>query len=158
NNNKEGNAADDKGKNEARAKDQDAAKDKEKGKDGDKQPPVADKDKKDKRAGPSDDEKDKNKEDVLPKTFAPLRPRPGKEREPIAAVRDSFEKAPGVLLTRKADEPGPDSWARALSGAKVFSSDTLLALPGFACVVESTSGMQVLLRGMIPHFLQSPTL
>src|SRR5262249_7728595 len=66
---------------------------------------------------------------------------------------------PGVLLTRRAGDGGAENWAKVFSlkgENQLSSSDTLLTLPGFANVIESRSGVRVLMRGYLPEYAISP--
>jgi hypothetical protein len=74
---------------------------------------------------------------------------PSKERAAAARYQGVFEKLPGVLLTRKAGASGADEWEKAKRSGTVYSNDTLLSLPGFANVVQTSSGVTLLLRGNV---------
>lgn len=160
----------DAGKSNDKDKDGPAPKDQEPPKDRD---PREDKDKKDTKPTTPDKEKDKKK-DVDPVVPEPKdkdkgkqpegpaktgrRPPPPPDRVALARAGEPFEKSPGLLLTRREGDSGPDAWAKAPAGTRLFSSDVLMALPGFASVAEADAGARLMLRGTVPHYFQSPGL
>jgi hypothetical protein len=81
---------------------------------------------------------------------------PSKERMLVA----NYLGAPSGLPAGLATLPeGGDKWQRfGTSGATVFSSDPVLALPGFAGVVRTKSGVDVTLRGHLRDFTIAPVM
>jgi hypothetical protein len=87
-----------------------------------------------------------------PRRPAPAVPPPSTERVVLATYRGPHADLPGVLLRRPARATGPDRWEKVARGAPVRSTDTLLSLPGFTAVVQTSSGLSLLLRGEVPAF------
>jgi hypothetical protein len=147
-------------------KDADKPADKDKASDKDKaaSDKVAEKDKsadKDKgsdkdKAGDKDKDKDKDKgsDPKPPDTTvkSPDRvPPPSKERKEVATSVAAQPGAPSFLVSRR---QGQDKWAR-LDPSKavpVYSTDSLVSLPGFASEVRAAGGARLLLWGTTPEF------
>jgi hypothetical protein len=78
---------------------------------------------------------------------------PPSTRRRIVGNYQSFERLPSIMLSREADKP---DWHRLQMGESVFSSDALLALPGYAGEVRFANGGTLLLRGQILEYARHP--
>lgn len=76
---------------------------------------------------------------------------PSKERLATASYAGGVSDLPTHLL-RQASR---DNWERVPISSRVFTSEPLVAPPGFASVVRTTTGVNVLLRGSLRDFAVS---
>jgi hypothetical protein len=75
---------------------------------------------------------------------------PAKDRVTAGKYAGGFAKdLPSVLLRKQADG---DGWQRVARGATVHTADTLVALPGYAAVVNTSKGAELLLHGHVRDF------
>jgi hypothetical protein len=77
---------------------------------------------------------------------------PSKERAPVGKC--SGELGPSVLVCNKGE--GGDGWRRLAPADAVYTSDTLMSLPGYASEVRLNSGVRLVLRGLVPEFWRDP--
>jgi hypothetical protein len=103
----------------------------------------------------ADDKKsdDKKTDDKVPET--PVKPpdrvpAPGKDRKEVATYAPR-SGAPAILVSRPA---GQGTWTRvgADKPAPVFSTDSLVSLPGYASELRTPDGPRLLLWGTTPEF------
>src|SRR5207249_2944719 len=64
-------------------------------------------------------------------------------------------KQPTALIARG---DGKEEWQKVDPGQTVYTSDTLLALPGFASIIRSRGGVKLLLRGQVREFSVAPIM
>lgn len=65
--------------------------------------------------------------------------------------------SPHLLLSRRQGD-GPKSWRRVAPRARVRVAENLLSLPGGASRVRLDSGVELILRGLVPHFGRTPEM
>jgi hypothetical protein len=75
--------------------------------------------------------------------------KPSTDRAEVGSYYFDPKSTPSILVQRKKDE---DSWHRLKSGTKVFTSDRLVSLPGYASELRLDSGVHLLLRGHVREF------
>ncbi len=97
-----------------------------------------------------DGDKDRGKDGGVPSVGRRLPP--SKESAVVARYQGAFTDLPGVLLKRKAGSTSADDWEKVKRGTSLQSTDTLLSLPGFANVVQTTTGVSLLLRGNVREY------
>lgn len=142
------------------AKDRDKVADKDKATDKDKAggDKVADKDKsadKDKgtdkdKASDKDKDKDRDPKPPDPPVTLPDRvPPPSKERKEIATYEAPRTGAPSILVSRPL---GKDAWAHVEPNRPVYSTDSLVSLPGYASELRTKNDVRLTLWGTLPEF------
>jgi hypothetical protein len=77
-------------------------------------------------------------------------PPPSKERAEAGSYFIDPNALPSILVQKEAE--GGGGWRRLLNGSRIFTSDRLVSLPGFASEVRLDSGVRLLLRGHLPEF------
>src|SRR5438270_13861322 len=70
---------------------------------------------------------------------------PSKERAVAASCAGTFYDLPGVLIRRQAGATGPGGWEKVKQGEPLHTTDTLMSLPGFSCLIH-TPAVSLLLR------------
>ncbi len=116
----------------------------------DKDKPNTDKPDKDK---PNTDKPDKDKPntdkpDVA--TWPTDRPtEPSKERREVARFELPRMGAPSILVSRQRAQ---DTWSRVQLNQPVYSTDSLVSLPGYASELRTASDVRMLLWGTLPEF------
>jgi hypothetical protein len=74
----------------------------------------------------------------------------------VVVGRFVAERVPTVLVQRR--QTPEISWQRLQHGERVWTTDRLVSLPGYASEVRLDSGVHLLLRGHIPEFSTSPMM
>lgn len=74
---------------------------------------------------------------------------PSRKRVEVGSYYFAPQSTPSVLVQKKDEQ---DSWHRLKPGARVYTNDPLVSLPGYASEVRLTSGVHLLLRGHVPQF------
>jgi hypothetical protein len=137
-------------------------------------PPPADTGKKEEPAKPDDKEpiKPDDKEPIKPEDVGPVKPdnggkpeekpvEPAKPQPPLKERREAGRyvsqvgSPPNVVVSRSSDTA---AWQRLASGAKVFTTDGLISLPGYRSELRLDTGVYVTLWGSVPEFGFSPVL
>jgi hypothetical protein len=80
-------------------------------------------------------------------------PPPSKERAVVARYVGAQGRMPTALARRS---PDGESWERLKKGDSVYSTDSLVSLPGFISELTTKGGAGLLLRGHVPEFSRHP--
>jgi hypothetical protein len=80
---------------------------------------------------------------------------PSRERVEVGSYYLDPKSSPSTLVRR---QEGPDGWRRLKPGARVFTNDRLVSLPGYASEVHLNSGVHLLLRGHVPQLSLFPEM
>lgn len=80
-------------------------------------------------------------------------PPPSKDSAVVGLYAGGFSDVPAALVTQP---EGKDEWRRVNFKEPVSTNDTLLTLPGFSAIVQTPSGVSVMLRGMVRELSFNP--
>jgi hypothetical protein len=89
------------------------------------------------------------KEPDKPPTTTKVLP-PSKDRAEVGGYFSDPKDLPSILVQKEAE--GGKDWRRLNPGARVYTSDRLVSLPGYTSEVRLDSGVRLLLRGHLPEF------
>jgi hypothetical protein len=80
---------------------------------------------------------------------------PSKERVTAGTFAGGPSSLPTALVVR---ETGKDEWTRYSVATSVYTTDTLLALPGFTSIIRTKGGVTILMRGHHRDFTIAPVM
>jgi hypothetical protein len=75
---------------------------------------------------------------------------PSQERAEAGSYFSDPNALPSILVQKEAE--GSGGWRQLLNRSRVYTSDRLVSLPGYASEVRLDSGVRLLLRGHLPEF------
>jgi hypothetical protein len=104
---------------------------------------------------PGDDKKPEPRPDETPR-IGRKAPPPRTERVVIGTYKPG-DRLPSVLVSRP-PQPADAPFKRVALDGEVYSTDTLVSLPGFTSRVETKSGVALTMRGNLPEFSVNPLM
>ncbi len=100
--------------------------------------------------------KDPVKDPEPPPRIGRRAPPPRTERIHIGVYQLS-DRIPTALVTR-ARQAGDASYKRLMPGAAVYSSESLMSLPGYTSQIDTKTGVSLTMRGNLPEFSINPLM